>query len=52
MRDHLAHRYFETAHAIVQATVHEDLPELKRAVQARPCQWRKKTRTRKLAQRD
>ena len=28
MRDHLAHRYFDTAHAILQATVDEDLPDL------------------------
>ena len=34
MRDHLAHRYFGTAHAILQATVDEDLPDLERAVQA------------------
>ena len=34
MRDHLAHRYFDTAHAILQATVDEDLPDLERAVQA------------------
>jgi uncharacterized protein with HEPN domain len=34
MRDHLAHRYFDTAHAILQATVDEDLPGLERAVQA------------------
>ena len=34
MRDHLAHRYFDTAHAILQATVDEDLPELERAVDA------------------
>lgn len=34
MRDHLAHRYFDTAHAILQATVNEDLPELERAVKA------------------
>jgi uncharacterized protein with HEPN domain len=34
MRDHLAHRYFDTAHAILQATVDEDLPELERAAQA------------------
>jgi uncharacterized protein with HEPN domain len=33
MRDHLAHRYFDTAHAILQATVAEDLPKLERAVQ-------------------
>jgi len=34
MRDHLAHRYFGTAHAILQATVDDDLPELERAVRA------------------
>lgn len=34
MRDHLAHRYFDTAHAILQATVDEDLPSLERAVRA------------------
>jgi len=34
MRDHLAHRYFDTAHAILQATVDDDLPELERAVSA------------------
>jgi uncharacterized protein with HEPN domain len=34
MRDHLAHRYFDTAHSILQATVDEDLPGLERAVQA------------------
>ncbi|GAC1601363.1 MAG: DUF86 domain-containing protein [Acidimicrobiales bacterium] len=28
MRDHLAHRYFDTAHSIVQATVEVDLPPL------------------------
>src|SRR5690242_6578891 len=28
MRDHLARRYFDTNHAIVQATVDHDLPEL------------------------
>jgi uncharacterized protein with HEPN domain len=32
MRDHLAHRYFDTAHAILQATVDEDLPALENAV--------------------
>jgi uncharacterized protein with HEPN domain len=32
MRDHLAHRYFDTAHAILQATVDEDLPALELAV--------------------
>jgi uncharacterized protein with HEPN domain len=34
LRDHLAHRYFDTAHAILQATVDDDLPELERAIQA------------------
>jgi uncharacterized protein with HEPN domain len=34
LRDHLAHRYFDTAHAILQATVDEDLPELERAGKA------------------
>ncbi len=34
MRDHLAHRYSDTAHAISQATVDEDLPDLERAVRA------------------
>ena len=34
MRDHLAHRYFDTNHVILQATVDNDLPELERAVQA------------------
>ena len=34
MRDHLAHRSFDTAHAILQATVNEDLPDLERAAQA------------------
>jgi uncharacterized protein with HEPN domain len=28
MRDHLAHRYFDTAHSIVAATIEEDLPLL------------------------
>jgi len=28
MRDHLAHRYFDTSHAIVQPTVDQDLPKL------------------------
>jgi uncharacterized protein with HEPN domain len=32
MRDHLAHRYFDTSHAILQATIDNDLPELERAV--------------------
>ncbi len=34
MRDHLAHRYFDTTHAILQATVDDDLPDLERAVHA------------------
>lgn len=32
MRDRLAHRYFDTSHAIVSATVSQDLPELEAAV--------------------
>jgi uncharacterized protein with HEPN domain len=32
MRNHLAHRYFDTAQAIVQATVDHDLPPLIEAV--------------------
>lgn len=32
MRDHLAHRYFDTSHGIVQGTVDHDLPMLERAV--------------------
>ena len=32
MRDHLAHRCFDTTHAIVAATVAHDLPELRLAV--------------------
>lgn len=31
MRDHLAHRYFDTSHAIIQATVDNDLDELEAA---------------------
>jgi len=34
MRDRLAHRYFDTAHAILQATVDDDLPELERAIRS------------------
>jgi len=34
MRDHLAHRYFDTAHAILQATIDDDLPELESAVRS------------------
>jgi len=33
MRDHLAHRYFDTAYSIVEATVREDLPPLIAAVE-------------------
>lgn len=33
MRDHLAHRYFDTARALVQATVDGDLPPLIAAVE-------------------
>ena len=32
MRDHLAHRYFDTSHGIVQGTVDRDLPQLEDAV--------------------
>lgn len=32
MRDHLAHRYFDTDHAIVAATIEHDLPPLLAAV--------------------
>jgi uncharacterized protein with HEPN domain len=32
LRDRLAHRYFDTSHAILQATVDHDLPELRQAV--------------------
>lgn len=32
MRDYLAHRYFDTDHAIVSATVERDLPVLLAAV--------------------
>jgi uncharacterized protein with HEPN domain len=28
MRDQLAHRYFDTAHSIVRATVNDDIPAL------------------------
>ena len=33
MRDHLAHRYFDTTHAVVKATVDNDLDALLEAVQ-------------------
>jgi uncharacterized protein with HEPN domain len=32
MRNHLIHRYFDTAHAIVAATVHNDLSSLRHHV--------------------
>jgi uncharacterized protein with HEPN domain len=32
MRDLLAHRYFDTSHTILQATVNHDLPALKDAI--------------------
>lgn len=32
MRDHLAHRYFDTSHAIIQHTVDHDLIELDAAI--------------------
>lgn len=31
-RDYLAHRYFDTSHAIVRGTVENDLPRLEAAV--------------------
>lgn len=31
MRDRLAHRYFDTSHAILQATVNHDVPQLEAA---------------------
>jgi uncharacterized protein with HEPN domain len=34
MRDQLAHRYFDTSHAIVEQTVHTDLAELTTAVRS------------------
>jgi uncharacterized protein with HEPN domain len=33
MRDHLAHRYFDTSHSMVAATVAGDLPALAEAVE-------------------
>ena len=32
MRDHLAHRYFDTNHAIVQSTIDHDIPALRAAI--------------------
>lgn len=40
MRDRLAHRYFDTSHAIISATITHDLPELEAATErlaAREC---------------
>lgn len=34
MRDHLAHRYFDTDHAVVQDVVDNELAALRRAVEA------------------
>lgn len=34
MRDHLAHRYFDTDHAVVQDVVHNELAPLRTAVEA------------------
>ena len=34
MHEHLAHRYFDTAHANLQATFDEDLPALELAARA------------------
>lgn len=33
MRDQLAHRYFDTAHSIVDSTARRDIPALKAAVE-------------------
>ena len=33
MRNHLAHRHFDTAHAIVQSTIDHDIPPLVIAVE-------------------
>ncbi|MCP2367375.1 uncharacterized protein with HEPN domain [Agromyces flavus] len=33
MRDQLAHRYFDTSHAIVSATARDDIPRLAAAVE-------------------
>lgn len=33
MRDHLAHRYFDTTHGLVSGTVENDLPQLSAAVE-------------------
>lgn len=33
MRDHLAHRYFDTTHSLVEATIDRDLPSLVEAAE-------------------
>ena len=33
MRDHLAHRYFDSSHDVIEATVKHDLPALLCAVE-------------------
>jgi uncharacterized protein with HEPN domain len=33
MRDRLAHRYFDTSHAILASTIQHDLPRLEAAVE-------------------
>ena len=33
MRDHLTHRYFDSAHSIVRATANQDIPLLAAAVE-------------------
>lgn len=33
MRDVVVHRYFDTAHAVMQATIEDDLPPLRSAVE-------------------
>jgi len=38
MRDRLAHRYFDTSHAVLAATVSEDLPDLEAAVLRLPAE--------------
>ena len=40
MRNHLAHRYFDTAEAIIRATVERDLPPLTDAVERMRSQLR------------
>jgi len=39
MRDGLAHRYFDTSHAIVEATVDHDLPVLEAGVLRLRARW-------------